>query len=153
MVLAADRTSTPVESGDRRSGLPLAIAVGIIYSAVGVGFGVLAGSAVSSGWQAAWRLGAWAVCGGVYSVHLAYEHFVWRERSRPVALHVATAVAVGAFGLAIAATIHRVGFTASGAPFRLYVLALLAWPMITAVPAFILALILSTALARIRSER
>ena len=57
--------------------------------------------------------------------------------------HSALAVAFGAFGLAVAATAHaRLG----GGLNHRYGLALVLWPVITAVPAFVVALVLSAVL-------
>src|SRR5437762_1627815 len=116
-----------------------AILLGIVYCAIGVSFGVLAGSAGSSRTQFAWRLAAWVVSAVVYAAHLAYEHFSLRNASLTTALHAATAVAVGAFGLAAAATVHRVLSPASDRHFQLFALALVAWPVVTALPAFVVA--------------
>jgi hypothetical protein len=57
------------------------------------------------------------------------------------------AVALGALGLAIAANIHALR-TGTGNP-RLLALALVIWPIITGVPAFIVAFVAAAALVRI----
>ena len=64
------------------------------------------------------------------------------------ALHASLATALGAFGLAVAATIHALGPGASTrtAPLAQYGLALLAWPVVTAGPAFVVALLAATTL-------
>lgn len=54
------------------------------------------------------------------------------------------AVAFGAFGLALLANIHDLG-SASGYRLRMLI-ALVTWPLITAVPAFIVALFLAAGL-------
>ena len=119
------------KSTHRRNWIPLAVFLAIVYCTVGV---VFQGEFV-------WRLAAWVVCAAAYGVHLAYEHFGRRNSPRATALHAAAAVALGAFGLAVAAALHRTFSAGAGANFRLYALALVAWPLVTALPAFVVALI------------
>jgi disulfide bond formation protein DsbB len=128
-----------VETTDRRRWLLTAILLAVVYCAVGVVF---------QG-QFAWRLAAWVVSAAAYVGHLAYEHGRLRNPPRIAALHAAASVALGAFGLAVAATLHRAFSAESGANMRLYALALVVWPLITGVPAFIVALVLSEVLARL----
>jgi len=131
MTVLVDRT-------DRRSWLVTAVLLGGLYCAVGVIF---------QG-PVAWRLGAWVICGAAYVVHLTHEHFRLRNSPPTAALHSATAAGLGAFGLAVAAALHRAFSAPSGADFRLYALALVAWPLITSLPAFIVALVVSHLLSR-----
>ena len=63
-------------------------------------------------------------------------------------LHSAAAVALGAFLLAAAATFHA-ATAASHAPYWQFLLALVLWPIITAVPAFLVALVTGAVLARL----
>jgi hypothetical protein len=124
------------------------IGVGIIYAVIGVGFGEIA-KHVPANQGRAWRLGAWVASALVYAVHVGYEQFRLKQRSLDVALHIAIAVGVGGFLLAVSAFVHAltVGTTA---PLRLYGIALVAWPLLTAVPAFIVTLIASLVANRIK---
>jgi hypothetical protein len=131
-----------VETTDRRPWLLTAILVAVVYCAVGVVF---------QG-PFAWRLAAWLGCAGAYAVHLAYENFRLHNSARVAALHAAAAVALGTFGLAVAATLHRAFVAVAGADFRLYAVALVAWPMLTALPAFVVALIISSVIARFHTH-
>jgi len=128
----------------------ITILVGIVYCAIGVSFGAFAGSAGSSRAGFAWRLAAWVASAAVYAAHLAYEQFRLRNGSLSTAQHAAAAVAVGAFGLAVAATVHRVLLPGPDRHFELFALALVAWPVVTALPAFVVALAATAVLARIR---
>jgi len=83
----------------------------------------------------------------VYAAHIGYEHFRIRSSPRSTALHVAFGAAVGGFGLAAAAIIHSL-LTGTG-NLRLLRIALLIWPLITAVPAFVVAFVLAVALAQV----
>jgi hypothetical protein len=93
-----------------------------------------------------WRIAAWAISGVIFGAHLAYEHARVRSAPRAAALHATWAVALGAFGLAVAGMI-RDAATHSG--FRpTWLVALVAWPALLAVPAFVTALVVATVLAR-----
>jgi len=83
----------------------------------------------------------------VYVAHIGYEHFRIRSSPRLTALHVAFGAAVGAFGLAAAAIVHSM-VTGTG-NLRLLGFALLIWPLITGVPAFVVALVLTAVLDRV----
>ena len=87
----------------------------------------------------------------VYAAHIGYEHFRIGSSPRSTGLHVAFGAAVGAFGLAAAAIFHSL-LTGTGNP-RLLRLALLIWPLITGVPAFLVALVLTAVLARLPRYR
>ena len=95
-----------------------------------------------------WRLAAWLICIVAFAIHIWLEHFRLRNSPRRTALNAALSVALGAFGLAVAANIHALK-TGTGNQ-RLLLLALVLWPMITGVPAFVMALIVAAGLARLR---
>ena len=61
------------------------------------------------------------------------------------------AVALGGFGLAAAANIHAVGQGTGNQ--RLLALALVIWPILTGVPAFLVALVAAAVLARVRPNK
>jgi len=82
-----------------------------------------------------------------FALHIAHEHFRLRHRPLITASHVSIAVALGAFALAVKANIH--GYRVASGNQRLLAFALVAWPVITAVPAFVIALI-ATALLNLR---
>ena len=94
-----------------------------------------------------WRFAAWLVSLAIFGAHIAYEHFKLRTGTRGAATHVAVAVAIGSFGLAVMGMINSLsgdrGFRA------VWIVALIAWPAITAIPAFIVALIGVAALRRL----
>ena len=94
-----------------------------------------------------WRLAAWVLSGAAYAAHIGYEHFRLRHSPRSAALHAALAVAIGAFALAAAGALHSL--LAASAIRSSWLLALVAWPMVTAVPAFFVALVAGAVLARL----
>jgi hypothetical protein len=98
-----------------------------------------------------WRLVAWATSAAAFTTHFWYEHFRLRSSYRAAALHIATAVAIGAFGLAVAAMIHSLSTAGSIRP--TWLLALIFWPAITAVPAFLIALVAGAILTLLRRPR
>ena len=65
---------------------------------------------------------------------------------RLAAWHVAVAVAIGAFSLAIAGMIHSLSRDAS--IWAKWLIALIAWPAITAIPAYLVALAAGAVFAR-----
>ena len=125
--------------------------VGVLYLAVGLLSIELAGAADSNQMRSFWRLAAFVISGVIFVAHIAYEHFRFHNTARSTALHAAAAVALGAFALALAANIHDLG-SASGYRPRMLI-ALVAWPLLTAVPAFLVALVLAAGLgARRRGD-
>ena len=121
-----------------------ALLVGLFYLVIGIVFA----------WPVeharAWRLAAWAVSAVAYAAHIGYECLRLRNPPRRAALHVATAVALGAFGLAVAANLHSLSVPSTVRQRRLLLIALAAWPAITAVPAFLVALAAAALLHRVR---
>ena len=119
--------------------------VGLIYLVAGLVFGALAGSAASHQMVAAWRLAAWVISAVAFGTHIVYENVRLRSSSKMAALHVSLAVALGAFGLAVAASLHS---RTTHHHFPAFALA--AWPVGTAVPAFVVALLAAVLLTRAR---
>jgi hypothetical protein len=95
----------------------------------------------------AWRLAAWVASGAVFAAHIGYEQFGVRSSARMMASRTALAVALGGFGLALAGMIHSMRIDATIRPS--WLLALIAWPMVTAVPAFVAALVAGVLLTRL----
>ena len=125
-----------------KSWIPVVIFAGVVYFVVGRVF------ALPSGNVKFWRVAAWAVSGAVYAAHISYEHFRLHNRPRVTAQHAALAVALGAFFLAIAATVHASTAVSHAAYWR-YLLAFVLWPIVTAVPAFLIALVAAAMLDRL----
>src|SRR5207245_2665411 len=119
--------------------------VAVAYVVIGIVFGALAASADPNHVRL-WRLAAWVASAAVAAAQIGYEHYRLGSSPRPTALHAAGAVALGAFGLAVAANVHWLFAATRGQHSPL--LALVAWPVITALPAFIVALAVAAVLAR-----
>lgn len=96
------------------------------------------GALAPSSQTRAWRLAAWLVSAVVFGTHIVFER--WRRHSpAPItAVRAALAAALGSFLLAAAAVFHTLT-TGEGNLSRLAI-AFVAWPVITAVPAFLVAL-------------
>ena len=94
----------------------------------------------------AWRLAAWAASGVAYAAHIRYEHFTLGNSPRLSALHVAVGVAIGAFALAVAGMIHSLTTTSTIRP--AWLLALVLWPILTGVPAFLGAFVAGSVLPK-----
>ena len=140
-----------MDAPGRKSWLRAVILVGVVYFAVGIVFAALPNPSVSDQ-VVMWRLAAWVAGGAVYAAHIGYEHFRLGTSPRTTALHAALAVALGAFLLAVAATFHAV-MVPSHAPYWRYFLALVLWPIITALPAFLVALAVAAALSYLPMKR
>lgn len=93
-----------------------------------------------------WRLAAWVVSFLIYWTHFAYERLRPGSSPRVVAMRVATAVAIGAFGIAVAGMARSISAQHSVKP--TWLLALVLFPLVTAVPAFLVALVTAVAMAR-----
>ena len=119
----------------------MALLAGVTYFVVGRAF------ALPANHVQAWRLAAWMVSGIVFAAHIGYEHFTLRNSPGVAALHTATAVAIGAIALAIAGMIHSLSVAPTVRP--AWLLALVLWPAITGIPAFLAALLAGTVLTRL----
>jgi len=127
--------------------------LGVFYCVVGLVSGSLAGRAASHQALVAWRWAAWVISAIAFGAHIVYEQVRLHTSPRITAFHVSCAAGLGAFGLAVAANIH--GLTVSpGRPSLLMVLSLVIWPAMTAVAAFVVALVAASLFARVwRSSR
>jgi hypothetical protein len=126
------------------------ILFGAVYAAVGIGFGELANLPASEQARFMWRLGAFVASAAVYFAHIWYEHFRLDNSPRTTSLNAGMAVGLGGLFLAIAALAHALTVP-THAPFRLHLIAIVIWPIITGVPAFVVALVLTAALRRFHS--
>ena len=131
------------DSGGRRW-LGRAMLVGMLYLAVAMASAALAGAAATEQLRFFWRLSAFAISAVVFAAHIGHEHFRLRSPARPTAWHSSVAVACGGFALALVANVHDLG-SASGYRPRMLI-ALVAWPLLTAVPAYIVALVAAAVL-------
>jgi hypothetical protein len=126
------------------------ILFGIVYLVVGVTFPSIANSSASNEMRLMWRLAAWLASAAAFAVHIWYEHIRVRSSPRSTALHASAGVALGAFALAVAANIHALWANTSN--HRSLALALVIWPIMTAVPTFVVALAIAAGLARTRPK-
>src|SRR5260370_3002197 len=117
----------------RQSWVRTAVFLGIGYALVGIVF------AVPVTRVQAWRLAARVVSAIGYAAHIAYERFRLQNSPGSAALHVAFAVALGAFGLAVGANIHSLSAGSTNQHRQLLLLSPGIWPVITPLPAFLVA--------------
>lgn len=130
----------------RRSWFGIAVLVGIVYGAVGVSL------AIPSDHVRLWRLAAWAISAAIYFLQIGYEHFRLRNSLLASSFHVAVAAAIGGFALALAAFVHSF-LILPPYPRSRFHLALVAWPILTGVPAFFVALVIKGLLTWLRPSR
>ena len=122
-----------------------AVVAGALYLIAGLVFARLAGSSPSPAMRTMWRAAAYFASAVVFAVHIRHQR---RRGERPLvtALHVSIGVALGACALALAANLHALS-APSANRVRLAV-ALVAWPLLTGVPAFLVALVATSILKR-----
>ena|SRR6058998_3366105 len=131
-----------MNASPRRAWVRAALLIGVVYFLIGRVF------ALPSSHLRVWRLAAWVVSGGAYAAHIGYEHSRLRNPPRRAALHAAVAVAIGAIALAVTGMIHSLSTASTIRP--AWLLAVVVWPAVTAVPAFLGALVAGSVLARLR---
>lgn len=108
------------------------------YVIVGAGTAALAKSASSSAAVRDWRLAGWFLSLIVFTTQFIAER-LHHARRVTLAINVALGVALGAFVLAALGPVRTHLGKPSG--LRMVVLALIAWPLAAAVPAFVVALL------------
>lgn len=122
--------------------------VAVIYAVVGIVTADLAGSTSSHQTVTMWRLAAWLLSLIAFMGHIAYERVRRPREVRNTAARVAAAVALGAFALAAVGPVR----SHWGTPdfWRVSVLSLPLWPVLTGVPAFLVAFAAGSILRRLR---
>ena len=128
----------------RQRWLPVATVVGLTYLIVSFGTAAMAGTVSSRQARFAWRLSAFIISGLVLAAHVVYERVQLRNSASRTAWHASAAAAIGGFGLAVAANVHDLQ-SASGYRPRMLI-ALLAWPLLTATPALVAGLLIAVIL-------
>jgi hypothetical protein len=118
---------------------------GVTYLVIAVGF---PNPPASNPRQFAWRRAAWMLCAIAFAIHIGLEQFRLGNAPRKTALHAAAAVAIGAFGGAVAANIHAL--TAKTGNHASLALALVIWPVLAGLPALVVAWAAAFGLSRIR---
>ena len=124
--------------------------LGVVYFVIGYGSTLF--DQPFSGRVHFWRLAAWVASAVVYVAHLVYEHFQLHNSPTSTSIHVGLAVAIGGFLLAVAATTHA-AMVSEHAPFTRFLVALVAWPLITGGPAFLVTLVIAAALRWLKVPR
>lgn len=137
-----------METSERKPWLPAAVVLGVVYFVFGIAFAVLAGRSASNSMRETWNRLGFLASAVAFAIHIGYEHFRLGNPTLKTASHVSIAVALGAFLLAVNANIH--GYRVGSSNQRLLAFALVAWPAITGVPAFVVALIAAAGLKLVR---
>ena len=127
------------------------IFVGLVYFIVNIAFAELAGRAASSTMHVVLNRLGFVVSLVAFAAHISYDHLRLGNPPRTTASHVALAAGLGAFGLALAANVH--GLWVGSNRQRSLAVALVVWPVITALPAFVAAFAAAVGLAFTRRGR
>ena len=140
----AARLGAHMDASGRQQWVRAVILVGVLYSVIGIVFGAFAGWSASDRMRFTWNLLSFLTSAVAFAIHIAYEHFSLSNSPLVTASHTSAAVAVGAVGIAIAANVHEL-LVASTHRLSL-IFAFVAFPAVTAIPAFLVALIVSAVL-------
>ena len=122
----------------------MVVLFGAVYFVFGVAFGAFARWSATNSMHEIWNRLGFLASAIAFALHIGYEHFRLRNSPLITASHVSMAVALGAFALAVSANVH--GYRVGSSNKRLVAFALVAWPAITAVPAFAVALVAAAGL-------
>jgi pimeloyl-ACP methyl ester carboxylesterase len=136
---------TQMNAPDRQRWFRMVVLLGAVYFVFGVAFAAFAGWSESNWMHETWNRLGFLASAVAFALHIGYEHFRLRTSSLVTASHVSMAVALGAFALAVSANIH--GYRVGSSNRRLLTFALVAWPAITAIPAFVVALVAAAGLS------
>ena len=137
--------NTPVS----RRWLWAALFCGVAYALIGLSTAALSRDAASSQARQVWRLAAWLLSAVAFAAQIWYERLRLGSAPRRAAWHAALAVAFGGFVLAANAAVHSLA-TGSGHLVG-HVIALVAWPALLGLPAFLVAWAAAAVLARKKS--
>ena len=121
-----------------------AILFGVGYALAGIIF------AMPATYVQFWRLAAWGVSGILLAMHIAYERFRLENHPFTAAWHIGLGAAIGGFWIAVGANVHSLLAAIPSRNQGMLVLSLAIWPFVTGLPAYLVALGVSAALARVR---
>ena len=137
-----------MNTSDRKQWIRVVLLLGALYFIVNFASSRLGAWPVTNSLAKTWNRLGFLISAVAFALHIGYEHFRQKTPPRRTASHVALAVALGAFGLAVAANLH--GYWVSSSNQRSLVFALVSWPLVTGLPAFLIALISASALRLVR---
>ena len=141
-----DRLSPIMPATAGRRSLRIVLLFAAFYLVIGIAFAAF--SDLSTASVIRWRRLAWLVCGIGFAAHIVYGVFRLKNPPRVTAMHASVAAALAAGGLAVAANLHEWRTASRYRPS--IALALVAWPLLTAIPAFVVAVIGAALLDRWR---
>src|SRR5438128_1657463 len=127
-----------------RRSLRMVLLLAAAYLLIGIAFAEFSDWATTNAMHLMWRRLAWLVSGVGFAAHIAYGHFRLGNSPRTTAMYASIAAALGAGALAAAANVHE--WMAASRYRPSIAIALVAWPLLTAVPAFVVAMVVATAL-------
>ena len=128
--------------------LRMVLLLAAAYLLIGIAFAAFSDWATTNAMHLMWRRLAWLVSGVGFAAHIAYGHFRLRNPPRRTAMHASIAAGLGAGALAVAANLHEWRAASSYRPS--IAIALVAWPLLTVVPAFVVAMVAAAVLNRWR---
>ena len=140
-----------MQRGHRGNSWLVALLVAVLaYMVFGFGTAALAGAVPSPQMRSFWRLAGWLLPLITFAIHIWYDRLRAGNAAIKVALHVASAVAVGAFVLAAGGPVAS-HWGVRG--WHVVWLSLVLWPVLTGIPAFVAALVAASILGRVAAPR
>lgn len=124
------------------------LVAGVAYGVVGMVTAALAGSAGSRAGVTGWRLAAWALSLAIFVGQLRASRAIAERSPASAALEVALGVALGALLLAAVGPVRGHWHDPNLA--RVAVLSVVVWPVMTGVPAYVVAYVVQRAVSRIQ---
>ena len=137
-----------MDASNQQRWVGVAILVGVLYVVIGFASAAMANRPAPASNQFAWRLSAFVGSAVLLVAHIWHERNRLHSPARLTAWHTAVGAALGGFGFALVANIHELAFATGYRPRML--VAFVAWPVLTGLPAFVAALILAAVLGRMR---
>ena len=129
-----------------RRSLRMVLLLAAAYLFIGIAFAEFSDWATTHAMHLMWRRLAWLVSGFGFAAHIAYGHFRLGDAPRTTAMYASIAAALEAGALAVAANVHE---WMAASRYRVSIaIALVAWPLLTVVPAFIVARVTAAVLNR-----
>lgn len=140
-----------MQRGHRVNNWLVAVLVAVLsYTVFGFATAALAGAARSPQLRTFWRLAGWLLPLATFAIHIWYDRLRAGNAATGVALHVASAVAVGAFVLAAGGPVAS-HWGERG--WHVVWLSLVLWPILTGIPAFVAALVAASILGRVAAPK
>ncbi len=139
-----------MKASGKQSWLKVMILSSTLYLLIGIIFPLFSKSLSPREIPNLWRLLSFLTSAFVYGIHIGYEHSRLHNTPLQIAFHTSLAVALGA--IVLAGFINIEALWANPGNHNSLLTAIFLWPLITGVPAFIVAVIIAIGIAKIKNK-